>query len=152
MAAARPPLLAARGRGAATLLTALAAAAVPLIPTALQAGEQPPPSQEELRLLQQRTLSCGRENTEEPCRQARVQADGLLDHPRLSGSCKDTLWTIREQAVVASGAGFERRDRLNRAGNDVLTFCRPQSQPIRPGQTSPKSGERKSGFGLIPNP
>jgi hypothetical protein len=116
-----------------------------------QASDQPLPTDETLRELQRQTLACGRENSREPCELARNQADPLLDHPRLSGRCKDTLWIIRQQAVEAPSNTFERRQRLNRAGGDVLLLCRPQTQPVRAGQGSGKDAtQNRSGFGLIP--
>jgi len=117
----------------------------------LLAKDPPLPTLDELRLLQLRTLDCGRENSAEPCRQARDQADPLLDHPRLGGSCKDTLWTIRQQAVVVPTNSFERRQQLNRAGSDLTLFCRPQTQPVRPSTNNKDGGTRPRGFGLIPN-
>jgi hypothetical protein len=124
-----------------------------LVPAPVVAKDPPMPTMEELRQLQLRTLDCGRENLPEPCRQARDQADPLLDHPRLGGSCKDALWTIREQATVAPSNSFERRQRLNRAGTDITIFCRPQTQPVRPSSDNKKDGggSRPRGFGLIPN-
>jgi hypothetical protein len=132
-------------------LLSLASGAVLLAPPPVLAKDPPLPTMEELRQLQLRTLDCGRENTAEPCQQARDQADPLLDHPRLGGSCKDTLWTIRQQAVVAATNSFERRQRLNRAGADVTIFCRPQTQPVRPSSDNKDGGNRPRGFGLIPN-
>jgi hypothetical protein len=115
------------------------------------AGDQPLPTDETLRELQRQTLACGRENSLEPCELARNQADPLLDHPRLSGRCKDTLWIIREEALVAPSNTYERRQRLNRAGGDVMLLCRPQTQPIRGGKGSGKDASpNRSGFGLIP--
>lgn len=120
--------------------------------TAALAKDPPIPTSEDLRQLQLLTLACGRDNASEPCQQARQQADPLLDHPRLGGSCKDTLWAIRENAVVAPSNSFERRQRLNRAGADVVIFCRPQTQPVRPSSDTNKGGgNRPRGFGLIPN-
>jgi hypothetical protein len=54
-----------------------------LAPAATLAKDPPMPTAEELRQLQLLTLACGRDNTPEPCLQARQQADPLLDHPRL---------------------------------------------------------------------
>lgn len=123
-----------------------------LVPPAALAKEPPLPNQDQLRQLQLVTLACGRENTAEACQQARALADPLLDHPRLGGTCKDTLWAIRENAVVVPVNSYERRQRLNRAGSDVTIFCRPQTQPVRPSAGDTKdSGNRPRGFGLIPN-
>lgn len=123
-----------------------------LVPAAALAKEPPLPNQDQLRQLQLLTLACGRENTAEACQQARALADPLLDHPRLGGTCKDTLWAIRENAVVVPANSYERRQRLNRAGSDVTIFCRPQTQPVRPSAGDTKEGgNRPRGFGLIPN-
>jgi hypothetical protein len=128
------------------LWSALASAGLAL---AAAAKEPPLPSSEELRQLQLLTLACGRDNSAEPCQQARDQADPLMDHPRLSGSCKDALWTIREKAVLVPSNSYERRQQLNRAGTDVTIFCKPQTQPIKPKADVKDGGQKRSGFGLL---
>ena len=86
------------------------------------------------RTLQLITLACGRENTAASCDKARSQADPLLDHPRLSASCKDILWSIRENARTASTNSLERRDRIDRAARDLTVFCRqPTLGSSKPG-------------------
>lgn len=135
-------------RSATAASPALALATLLLVHAAPPlAKEVPLPSSDELRQLQLRTLACGRDNSAEPCEQARRQADPLMDHPRLSGSCKDALWTILQKAVVASSNSYERRQQLTRAGNDVTAFCKPLPQPVKP---KPEASEQKrSGFGLL---
>jgi hypothetical protein len=113
------------------------------------AKEPPLPSGEELRQLQLLTVACGRDNTAEPCQKARNQADPLMDHPRLSGSCKDALWTIREKAVVVPSNNYERRQLLTRAGTDVPIFCKPQAQPVKPKADDKAGSQKRSGFGLL---
>jgi hypothetical protein len=131
-------------------------ALVPLIqgPAAQARVQDPPiPSEGELRELQQLVFACGRENSSGPCEQARRQADPLLDHPRLAGSCKDVLWQIREQAVVASENSFSRRERLDRTGADLLRLCQPRRP--RPATPTPGPGTGSPGprpmFGPSPN-
>lgn len=121
-----------------TLLSLVLAA--PLLPGPTQGRPQDPPfpTEQELRDLQQLVFTCGRENSSGPCEQARRQADPLLDHPRLAGSCKDVLWQIREQAVVANANSFSRRDQLDRIGLDLLRICqqqRPQPKPASSGSS-----------------
>lgn len=128
------------------LCSALASAGLTL---AAAAKEPPLPSSEELRQLQLHAVACGRDNTAEPCQKARAQADPLMDHPRLSGSCKDALWTIREKAVVAPSNSYERRQQLTRAGSDVPIFCKPQAQPIKPKADDKAGSQKRSGFGLL---
>jgi hypothetical protein len=116
------------------LLGLLASIALPLgLPAGLRAEVEEgafPPS-EVFRTLQLATLGCGRENEAEICRQARDQADDLLDHPRLPASCKDVLWEISQRATVASINSLERRDEIDRAGRNVTEFCRQRAQPTR---------------------
>jgi hypothetical protein len=110
---------------------------VPMAPASAQLQDPPYPSREALRQLQLLTFTCGRDNQAGACDEARRQADGLLDHPRLPGSCKDSLWQIREQAVVASSNSFARRDRLDRVAVDMVRFCQVQSRPAGPSSGSP---------------
>lgn len=93
------------------------------LPAHSRLQDPPYPSREALRNLQLLVFTCGRDNQAAPCEDARRQADSLLDHPRLPGSCKDSLWQIQEQAVVASANSFGRRDRLDRTAVDMLRFC-----------------------------
>jgi len=82
------------------------------------------PTPETFRKLQLTTYACGRDNTASSCEQARLQADPLLDHPRLPASCKDVLWKIRQKAVAAPSNSFERRDPIDAAAAEVTVFCR----------------------------
>jgi hypothetical protein len=85
------------------------------------------------RKLQLSTLACGRENTAQACDQARSQADPLLDNRRLSVSCKDALWQVRQLAVAAPTNSLERRDPIDKAAREVTVFCR---QPVAPAKDS----------------
>ena len=117
----------------------------------LQASPKDPPypSMDQLRELQLHTFACGRDNTAESCSKARTMADPLMDHPRLGASCKDAVWTIRERARPAATNSYERREALNRAGQDLLPFCKQQTRTVAPSKTDDKPKEKK-GFGLIP--
>jgi hypothetical protein len=100
-----------------------------IVPPAFGRLQDPPyPSNDSLRELQQLVFACGRENSSAPCEQARRQADSLLDHPRLPGSCKDILWQVREQAVVATTNNFSRRDRLDNTGRGLMRLCQERRQ------------------------
>lgn len=100
----------------------------------------PPASQ--FRTLQLITLACGRDNDAASCDKARALADPLLDHPRLSASCKDSLWSIRQKAVAAAANSGERRDAIDRAAKDVTVFCR---QPAKPAAASDSGSGGGSG-------
>lgn len=138
-------------RGAAL---AVASALLLIEPAGRLRAEEPLyPEPRQLRELQILVFDCARDNRDPACLQARLQADPLLDHPRLPGSCKDALWQIREQAVVVPGAGFERRDRLDRAATDLLRFCRASSRPVtQSGNSDGNQPQKRSGFGLVPSP
>ncbi|MEX0588987.1 MAG: hypothetical protein WD136_06990 [Cyanobium sp.] len=117
--------------------------------TPLRAAPKDPPypSMEQLRELQLHTFACGRENTVESCAKARSMADPLMDHPRLGANCKDAVWTIRQRAQPAATNSFERREALNRAGQDLLPFCKQQTRSVAPSKGSEdKPKEKKGGF------
>ena len=124
---------------------------LPLLPnlTAAEAAEPElfPPA-EVFRQLQLQTLACGRENLPSPCEQARNQADGLLDHPRLPALCKDTLWSIRQQAQVAAVNSLERRDPIDRAARDLPLLCRQKLRPAsKPEENRPNGAGGGAGGG-----
>jgi hypothetical protein len=109
------------------------------------AAEPPYPSRDQLRELQLITFNCARDNQPDDCDGARLLADPLLDHPRLPGLCKDSLWTISENAVAVPSNSFERRDRLDRAGEDLMRFC-PRNPPAPARGGSAPSGPPGGGI------
>ena len=131
---------------------ALALGLIALLAAPVQAAPKDPPypSMELLRELQLQTFACGRDNTIEACGKARTMADPLMDHPRLGATCKDAIWTIRERAKPATTNTFERREALNRAGQDVIPFCKQQTRSVAPSKTDTKPKEKKGVFNLIP--
>lgn len=129
----------------ALTLAALLAAACDL----RAASADPPfPPASTFRSLQLTSLDCSRENSSAPCDRARAMADPLLDHPRLSGRCKDVLWDIRQKATVAPANSPERREAIDASARDVTVFCRQQVR----SQPQPPAGEQKppgaGGFGF----
>jgi hypothetical protein len=131
---------------------ALALGLIALLAAPLQAATKDPPypSMELLRELQLQTFACGRDNTIEACGKASTMADPLMDHPRLGATCKDAIWTIRERAKPATINTFERREALNRAGQDVIPFCKQQTRSVAPSKTDTKPKEKKGVFNLVP--
>lgn len=128
------PIAAGRLAGAVALLVPLClgqpAAAAPAATTY--------PPAETFRRIQLSTFACGRENTAASCDQARRQADQLLDHPRLTSSCKDALWKVRERAHAAPANSFARRDPIDEAANRVRLVCR---QPAQTGSAAKGTGQ-----------
>lgn len=115
-------------------------ASLPLLGASPVRAEPAFPPSDDFRSLQLVTLDCSRENSPEPCAQARSLADPLMDHPLLPASCKDVLWTIRQQAVVATSNSFERRERIDRAARRLTSVCRqqlPAAKPSDGGAASP---------------
>ena len=131
---------------------ALALGLIALLAAPVQAAPKDPPypSMELLRELQLQTFACGRDNTIEACGKASTMADPLMDHPRLGATCKDAIWTIRERAKPATTNTFERREALNRAGQDVIPFCKQQTRSVAPSKTDTKPKEKKGVFNLVP--
>jgi hypothetical protein len=123
--------------------SAFAAVVLLAAPAGAQTASLYPPAST-FRSLQLTTLACGRDNDVASCDKARAMADPLLDHPRLSATCKDSLWTIRQKAIAATTNSPERRDAIDRAAKDVTVFCR---QPDRPATTGSGSGSPGSGGG-----
>lgn len=103
-----------------------------------------PPNQV-FRTIQLSTVACGRDNTAEPCEKARNLADPLMDHPKLPAACKDTLWDIRERAVVAPKNSYDRREALNRDSIDLIALCKPATKPVGSGGQAAKPEEKKPG-------
>ena len=131
---------------------ALALGLIALLAAPLQAAPKDPPypSMELLREIQLQTFACGRDNTVEVWGKGSTMADPLLDHPRLGANCKDAIWKIRERAKPAATNTFERREALNRAGQDLIPFCKQQTRTVAPSKTDSKPQEKKGVFGLIP--
>ena len=123
-------------------------AAGPLLAGApLRAGETPYPAAALIQEIQRQTLSCGRDNTASSCERARSLADPLLDHPRLSSSCKDALWAVRQRAVAAPTNSLARRDPIDSASRDVGAFCRQPNQPPAPAAAPTDPGPSPVNFG-----
>lgn len=99
------------------------------------------PSTDLWRQLQLTVLECGRENTAASCDLARSTADPLLDHPQLPATCKDALWTIRDQAVVAASNSYARRERLNKAASELLSLCRERNANPAPNKKPDQGGK-----------
>ncbi|MEB3201958.1 MAG: hypothetical protein VKK05_03980 [Synechococcus sp.] len=133
------------------LLPALGASLLGLLNFPLQAAPKDPPypTMEQLRELQLLTFTCGRENTAASCNKAHAMADPLMDHPRLGANCKDAIWTIRERTQSSATNSYERREAINRAGQDLIPFCKLQTRTVVPSKNDDKP-QQKKGFGLIP--
>jgi hypothetical protein len=97
------------------------------------------PTTAELRTIQLATFACSRENGAEACSRARSLADPLMDNPLLPSFCKDTVWSIVQQAEPAATNSFRRRDELDRAGELLLRRCqRPTAATTRKQETAPR--------------
>jgi hypothetical protein len=118
-------------------------------------AEPPYPTSSTLRKLQLTTLDCGRDNAAPACDLARAGADGLLDHPRLPGRCKDILWTIRQKATVAPANSMDRREPIDAAAREVVLACRQLNRPTPKSEApaaAPRPGGGGFGFGTPPSP
>ena len=106
-----------------------------MLPTAVQAQPKkvPFPTREELRALQLLAYDCSRANDPDSCSKTRSLADPLMDHPRLSAACKDTVWELVKASRAVSPNSFQRRDSIDRPARRLTLVC---TQPKKPQQPS----------------
>ena len=102
-----------------------------MLPAAVEAQikKVPFPSKEELRALQLLAYDCSRANSPDSCQKTRKLADPLMDHPRLSASCKDTVWELVQASKVASSNSFQRRDSIDRPARRLTLVCMEPDKP-----------------------
>ena len=93
------------------------------------------PNQEQLRRLEQAAYACSRDNSTEACAGVRQLADPLMDHSRLPGLCKDVLWSLMDEARVASTNNFRRKDAITNTARRIPRVC---AEPVM------KKGKPKS--------
>ena len=93
------------------------------------------PSKDELRGIEQAAYACSRDNSTEACSRVRELADPLMDHSRLSGLCKDVLWSLMDEAKVASTNDFRRKDSITNTARRIPRVC---GEPVKKKE-KPKS-------------
>ena len=102
---------------------------------------EPFPSRESLRELQLKAYGCSRENSSRLCTATRDLANPLMDHPRLSAACKDTVWELLQVATVVSSNNYKRRDSIDSPARRLTVVCgaKEPAQPASPmpGATNP---------------
>ena len=105
-----------------------------LLPSTTQAKPKkvPFPTREELRSLQLLAYSCSRANDQESCSKTRSFADPLMDHPRLSAACKDTVWELVQASQVGTTNSFQRRDSIDRPARRLTLVCSAPEKPKQP--------------------
>ena len=81
------------------------------------------PNQELLRRLEQAAYACSRDNSTETCARVRQLADPLMDHSRLTGLCKDVLWSLMDEAKVANTNNFRRKDSIIATARRIPRVC-----------------------------
>ena len=84
---------------------------------------EPWPSKDQLRGIEQAAYACSRENSTEACERLRQLADPLMDHTRLPGLCKDVLWSLMDEAKVASTNDFRRKDSITITARRIPRVC-----------------------------
>ena len=105
-----------------------------MLPSTVQAKPKkvPFPTKEELRSLQLLAYSCSRANDRESCNNTRSLADPLMDHPRLSAACKDTVWELVQASQVVTTNSFQRRDSIDRPARRLTLVCSKPEKPPEP--------------------
>ena len=96
---------------------------------------EPWPSKDLLRGIEQAAYACSRDNSTKACARVRQLADPLMDSQRLSGLCKDVLWTLMDEAKVASSNNFRRKDTITNTARRILKVC---AEPVKKKE-KPKS-------------
>ena len=96
---------------------------------------EPWPSKDQLHSIELAAYACSRDNTTEACRLVRQLADPLMDHSRLPGLCKDVLWSLMDEAKVASTNDFRRQDAITNTARRIPRVC---AEPVM------KKGKPKS--------
>ena len=97
----------------------------------------PFPTKSELRSLQLLAFTCSRENSVESCTRTRKTADPLMDHPRLSAACKDTVWELMQEATPATTNSFQRRDKIDSPARRLTVVCADPEKPTKPDKPAP---------------
>ena len=110
----------------ALVLAAATTAAEPVEPWA---------SKVQLRSIEQAAYACSRDNSAKACARVRQLADPLMDHSRLPGLCKDVLWSLMDEAKVASTNDFRRQDAITNTARRIPRVC---AEPVM------KKGKPKS--------
>ena len=105
-----------------------------LLPSTTQAKPKkvPFPTREELRSLQLQAYSCSRTNDQDSCSKTRSLADPLMDNPRLSAACKDTVWELVQASQVVTTNSFQRRDSIDRPARRLTLVCSAPEKPKQP--------------------
>ena len=85
--------------------------------------DEPWPSKDQLRSIEQAAYACSRENSAEACEGLRQLADPLMDHSRLPGLCKDVLWSLMDEAKVANTNNFRRKDAITNTARRIPRVC-----------------------------
>ena len=96
---------------------------------------EPWPSKNKLRSIELAAYACSRDNATEACARVRQLADPLMDHSRLPGLCKDVLWSLMDEAKVASTNDFRRKDAITSTARRITRVC---AEPVM------KKGKPKS--------
>ena len=96
---------------------------------------EPWPTKDQLRSIEQAAYACSRDNSTQACAGVRQLADPLMDHSRLPGLCKDVLWSLMDEARVASTNNFRRKDAITNTARRITRVC---AEPIMKKET-PKS-------------
>ena len=84
---------------------------------------EPWPSKDQLRSIEQAAYACSRDNSTETCARVRQLADPLMDHSRLTGLCKDVLWSLMGEAKVANTNNFRRKDSIIATARRIPKVC-----------------------------
>ena len=84
---------------------------------------EPWPSKDQLRSIEQAAYACSRDNSKQACARVRQLVNPLMDHSRLTGLCKDVLWSLMDEAKVAKTNNFRRKDSIIATARRIPRVC-----------------------------
>jgi hypothetical protein len=110
------------------------------MPAGLQAQpvDLPLPTRDALREIELQAYACSRENISEPCERTKTLSNPLMDHPRLSAACKDTVWELLQVATVVPSNNYKRRDSIDSPARRLTVVCGAQ-KPAQPASPAPRA-------------
>ena len=108
------------------------------VPSGLQAQPVyvPLPTRDALREIELQAYACSRENASEPCERTKTLSNPLMDHPRLSAACKDTVWELLQVATVVASNNYKRRDSIDSPARRLTVVCGAK-EPAQPASPTP---------------
>ena len=96
------------------------------------------PTEKEIYEIQIQAYDCSIKNTQLPCNKAMEMINPLMDNPRLTSACKDTVWQLLHSLKKSSTNDFYRKDSIEIPAKKLSSLC------IRQKKREPKKLFRRN--------